>query len=683
VKNDTSPTSALSTTSAVQSAQELWLDPGAPARLEQALVVLTRIVDQQGQGSAAAIMLLDSAGARLHSGVGEGLPDWYHQKLDGLKISPSLGTCAAAAATNESVVTPDIANAPSWKGMAHLPLSLGFKAVWSMPIRGSNGDVLGTFGSYFRECRGPTPQERQLVEALCQSAAWAIELKRAEEALRESQERLRHAVEAADVGTWRVDFRKGVDSGDTGLHRILGVGRPDFADAFETRFSYIHPDDRARAEDAWWAAIDGADVYDVEVRIIRPGGEERWIRDRGRVVRGHVNEPLYVTGAAHDITERILAEKALREEDRQKDQFLAVLGHELRTPLAPLRTALELLSSATTTEQSRAAICTMMNRQVAHLVRLVDDLLDLSRIRRGTISLQRTLFDLNDVVDIAAGLAGPMISEHGHKLIIDKARVPLPIHGDLERLTQVTANLLTNAAKYMAREGVIRLTTATAGNEAVLRVADRGYGIPAEWISSLFNMFVQVPEHRELTGGGGLGIGLALSRQIVERHGGSIKATSLGLGFGSEFSFCLPLAPTAAEPPSVAASPEADKRPRRILVVDDSVDAASIMRLLLSSHGFVVHMVHDGPAALEAIGSFAPEIVLLDIGLPGMSGYEVAQRIRAIPAGRQLVLWAITGWGQEQDKRRAREAGFDDHFTKPVSSPQLLARIAAVPAAVS
>jgi CheY-like chemotaxis protein len=192
-----------------------------------------------------------------------------------------------------------------------------------------------------------------------------------------------------------------------------------------------------------------------------------------------------------------------------------------------------------------------------------------------------------------------------------------------------------------------------------------------------------VPEHRELTGGGGLGIGLALSRQIVERHGGSIKATSLGLGFGSVFSFCLPLAPTAAEPPSVAASPEADKRPRRILVVDDSVDAASIMRLLLSSHGFVVHMVHDGPAALEAIGSFAPEIVLLDIGLPGMNGYEVAQRIRAIPAGRQLVLWAITGWGQEQDKRRAREAGFDDHFTKPVSSPQLLARIAAVPAAVS
>lgn len=682
VKNDSGPTSdALSTTGMFQSVQDLSPDTGAPVPLEQALAVLTRIADQQGKGSAATIMLLDPTGARLRSGIGEGLPAWFHAKMEGLKIDPAVGACAAAAASNQAVVTPDIAGAPSWKGLAQLPLSLDFKAAWSMPIRGSDGNVLGTFGTYFRECREPSAQERRLVAGLCQSAAWAIERKRAEEALRESQERLRNAVEAADVGTWRVDLRRGVDSGDTGLHRILGVGAPEFAHAFETRFSYIHPDDRTRAEDAWWAAIDGADVYDVEVRIIRPGGEERWIRDRGRVVRGLLNEPLYVTGAAVDITERILAEKALREEDRQKDQFLAVLGHELRTPLAPLRTGLELLGSASTTEQSRAAICTMMNRQVTHLVRLVDDLLDLSRISRGTISLQRTLFDLNDVVDIAAGLAGPLISEHGHKLVIDKVPAPLPIHGDLERLTQVTANLLTNAAKYMARQGTIRLKTVATGNEAVLRVADRGYGIPAEWLSSLFNMFVQVPEHRELTGGGGLGIGLALSRQIVERHGGSIKATSQGLGFGSEFSFRLPLAPTAAKPPSVVVGDAEKETPsRRILVVDDSVDAASIMRLLLSSQGFVVHMVHDGPAALEAIGSFAPEIVLLDIGLPGMSGYEVAQRIRATPAGRRLVLWAITGWGQEQDKRRAREAGFDDHFTKPVSSRQLLERIAAVPA---
>jgi PAS domain S-box-containing protein len=687
VKKDSSrPIDALSTTGMFQSVQELSPNAGTSIPLEQALLVLTRIADQQVEGSVAAIMLFDAAAACLHSGVGEGLPAWYHQKMDGLKTGPSIGTCADAAACNKVVFTPDIANAPSWVGLSHLPLSLDLHGAWSMPIRGSDGEVLGTFGTYFRECRTPSAEERQLVAGLCQSAAWAIERERSEEALRESQERLRNAVEAADVGTWRVDLRQAaetgearrrVDGGDTGLHRILGLGTPDFIRPTETRFSFIHPEDRARAEEAWLAAINGTDVYDVEVRIVRPGGEERWIRDRGRVVRGSLNEPLYVTGAAVDITERILAERSLRAEDRRKNQFLAVLGHELRTPLAPLRTGLELLSSTNTTEQSRTAVCNMMDRQVTHLVRLVDDLLDLSRISRGTISLQRTLFDLNDIVDIATDLATPLISEHGHQLIIDKARAPLPIHGDLERLTQVTANLLTNAAKYMAPKGVIRLSTEVDGEEAVLQVADQGYGIPAEWLSSLFNMFVQVPEHRELTGGGGLGIGLALSRQIVERHGGSIKASSQGLGRGSEFCFRLPLAPRAARVPAPAGGGRtASSQSRRILVVDDNVDAAAIMRLLLTSQGLIVHMVHDGPAALEAIGSFDPEIVLLDIGLPGMNGYEVAQRIRATAAGRRIVLWAITGWGQEDDKRRAREAGFDEHFTKPVSGSQLLARIA-------
>jgi PAS domain S-box-containing protein len=687
-KDSLSPIDALSTTGMFQSVQELSPDAGTSIPLERALLVLTRIADQQGEGSVAAIMLFDSATTSLQSSVGEGLPGWYHQKLAGVKAGPSIGTCAAAAASNKVVVTPDIASAPSWKGFAHLPLSVGLKAAWSMPIRGSDGKVLGTFGTYFRECRTPSRQERQLVAGLCQSAAWAIERERSEEALRESQERLRNAVEAADVGTWRVDLRAaaetgearhGVDGGDTGLHRILGLGTPDLAHLAETRFSFIHPEDRARATEAWLAAINGTDVYDVEVRIVRPGGEERWIRDRGRVVRGALNEPLYVTGAAVDITERILAERSLRAEDRRKNQFLAVLGHELRTPLAPLRTGLEVLSASDTTEQSREAVCTMMNRQVNHLVRLVDDLLDLSRISRGTISLQRTLFDLNDIVDIAAELAAPLISEHGHQLIIDKARAPLPIHGDLERLTQVTANLLTNAAKYMAPKGTIRLRTEVDGEQAILRVADQGYGIPAEWLSSLFNMFIQVPEHRELTGGGGLGIGLALSRQIVERHGGSIKASSQGLGLGSEFCFQLPLAPRASSAPALAGSRRTpSSQSRRILVVDDNVDAAAVMRLLLTSQGLVVHMVHDGPAALEAIGSFDPEIVLLDIGLPGMNGYEVAQHIRATPAGRRIVLWAITGWGQEDDKRRAREAGFDEHFTKPVSASQLLARIADV-----
>jgi len=523
----------------------------APIPLDEALRALTDIVDQQSDHSAvAAIMLADETGETLRACVGAGLPSWYYKAVDGVRIEPGLGTCAHAAACNEITVTPDIEAAPSWEGLAHLPLALGLKAAWSMPIRGSDNRVLGTLGTYFRECRQPTLWERQLVEGLCHAASWAIERKQ--------------------------------------------------------------------------------------------------------------------------------AEAALRQEAARKDEFLAVLAHELRNPLAPLRMGLEVLGSRASPE-AHANMRAMMERQVDHLVHLVDELLDVSRISRGQIDLQRARIDLDGVVDAAAELSQPLIDARGHELTVRRTGAPLWIDGDHQRLTQVTANLLSNAAKYMNSGGTIHLSTGVEAGQAVLRVSDSGYGIPPERLSEVFDMFVQVPEHRELTGGGGLGIGLALSRQLIALHGGSIVATSQGLGHGSVFVLRLPLALPAPQMADAVPDAGTDAVPRRVLVVDDNADVAQGLRLFLELKGADVQVAADGPAALRAIEARAPEVVLLDIGLPGMSGYEVARRIRALPGGRQMRLYAVTGWGQEDDKRLAKEAGFDEHLTKPINTAVLLKLLATPP----
>ena len=659
-------------------AQNLALEGvAAPLSLHEALTFLTHIIEEQsGHSAVAGLMLVDADGSHLRSFAGSGLASWYHAEIDGVPIERGLATCPSAAAANAAVFTSDIANDPSWAPWAHLALKQGLKAAWAMPIRGSDGRVLGTLGTYFREPRLPSEWERQLVEGLCHCAAWRIERDQAESALRASEEQLRNATEAAEVGTWRFDPRTGMDTRDACLNRIIGLD--DWGTSTQPvadSFSRIHPDDRPRTKTAGVATLAGEDLYDVEARVLRPTGEERWIRIRGRLIHDAVGEPLYWTGAVADMTEQILATHAMREHDERKDQFLAILGHELRNPLAPLRIGVELLGSALSAERL-ASVQAMMGRQIRQLVRLADDLLDVSRISRGRVELKRSCFDLHDVVEAATELSRPLIDERGHTLLLADTATPLPVDGDLERLTQVVGNLLTNAAKYMDRGGTIRVLTAIDDDQAVLQVRDTGYGIPSESFAALFEMFNQVPAHLELTGGGGLGIGLALSRQLVELHGGTLEAASDGLRCGSEFSVRLPLAEWTLDEQSD--EPEAPPTvSRRILVVDDHVDAATTLCHALETSGMEVAMAHDGPMALEIIDGFAPEVVLLDIGLPGMDGYQVARKIRDRSAGKAATLIAVTGWGDAEHQQRARAAGFDDHLIKPVTTDRLLRLIAA------
>jgi CheY-like chemotaxis protein/nitrogen-specific signal transduction histidine kinase len=377
----------------------------------------------------------------------------------------------------------------------------------------------------------------------------------------------------------------------------------------------------------------------------------------------------YVTAAY----ERVRLIRQLRDTDQRKDEFLATLAHELRNPLAPIRNALEIMrvagvESATVQQAAR----TMIERQLGQMVRLIDDLLDVSRITRGRLSLRTERVELAAVVQSACDTSRPLIDASGHELEIELPDEPVHLDADPVRLAQVFSNLLNNAARYMDRGGHIWLTARKTSDSVTILVRDTGIGIPATALPTIFDMFTQVDETVERSQGG-LGIGLTLVKRLVELHGGRVVAESPGVGRGAVFTVQLPIAPRrdAAEP----APPPRQRRDhtimKRVLVADDNRDAAESMGMLLRLMGNEVRTVHDGVQAVEEAEAFQPDVILLDIGMPRLNGYEAARRIRGQQWSEAATLVALTGWGQEEDKRRATEAGFDKHFTKPVNPADL------------
>jgi signal transduction histidine kinase/FixJ family two-component response regulator len=387
----------------------------------------------------------------------------------------------------------------------------------------------------------------------------------------------------------------------------------------------------------------------------------------------------------HDATRQRLAElvNELAEADRRKDEFLALLGHELRNPLAPILNGLHILKTPGVNDATIEHTRQMMERQVKYLVRLVDDLLDISRITRGKITLVKKPVDLANVFTQAIEMARPALDAQEHELAISLPPVPLRLEGDVLRLAQVIANLLNNAAKYTQRAGQIWLAGEREGNQVVVRVRDTGMGIAEELLPHIFDLFVQADRSLERSQGG-LGIGLTLVHKLVEMHGGTVAVHSDGPGKGSEFVVRLPALLQTPPPetrqgeehPSVAAVS------RRVLVVDDNVAAADMLAALLRLWGHEVRLAYNGPEALAAAAEYRPDLVLLDIGLPLMSGYEVARRLRGQLRLDQTTLVAVTGYGQEEDRRRSQEAGFDRHLTKPVDADSLQALLASPTSAV-
>ena len=385
-----------------------------------------------------------------------------------------------------------------------------------------------------------------------------------------------------------------------------------------------------------------------------------------------------LAGRAAIALDNAMLVRDIQENDRRRNEFLAMLAHELRNPLAPIRNSLEILRLVGIEQPEVISARDVINRQLTHLVRLVDDLLDVSRITRGKIQLRPTVVDIGDVVMAAVETSRPLIEAHGHELVISLPALPLMVLGDSARLSQVFSNLLNNAAKYTPDGGRLAILAQREADNVVVRVRDTGSGIPSEMLAKIFELFTQVDRSLDRSHGG-LGIGLTLVKRLIEMHSGSVQAYSEGEGCGSEFTIRLPLQPLPApviEPPDQSGIADPPTARYRVLVVDDNRDAATTLAMLLKTQQHEVHEAYDGLSALKAAIALKPDVVLLDIGLPGINGYELAQRLRTIAQTKDALLVAVSGYGQDEDRLKSRLAGFDFHLVKPVD-PQMLRTIIA------
>jgi PAS domain S-box-containing protein len=432
-----------------------------------------------------------------------------------------------------------------------------------------------------------------------------------------------------------------------------------------------HPDDREADRERVAKFIDGTDpYYRAEKRYIRKDGSVMWVRVAANLLRDATPGSFHSAAIVEDISERKLAEQALQDADRLKDEFIATLAHELRNPLAPLKTAIELLRHPDA-EQTRWCHG-VIERQVRHLTQLVADLLDVARITSNKLEVHKQTIQLADVVQAAVESTRPILERCDQQLIVTLPPEPLFLDGDLVRLAQVFSNLLSNAAKFTEGEGIIRLTADAAGADLRVTVTDTGIGMSGDDLARAFDKFYQGTRRPERSFGG-LGVGLSLVRQLVELHGGTIEARSAGSGRGSEFIVRLPGslvegAVSAVSTVAVAAAPAA----KRVLIVDDNRDGARAIARLLRTMGHEVATEYEGGVALERAKDFEPDVVLLDLGMPGVDGFEVCQRLRAHEwSKRRPSIVALTGWGREADMARTKRAGFDAHLVKPVDGETL------------
>ena len=545
-----------------------------------------------------------------------------------------------------------------------------------------DGTVLWLSGRGLVVSRGSDGEALRLVSIM----ADVSERRQAEEVLRIERERLALALKAGQMGVYDFNVVGDLLWWSPETYDLFGVAPESFVPTRESVIALLHPDDRdiflqRRAE-----AIAERRVFQHEFRIVRGDGKPAWINHRGQTEYDAEGRPVRHFGIALDITERKHAEQALRNADRKKDTFIATLAHELRNPLAPIRNAVGVLRRGGPADAQQIAWCRdVIDRQVSQMSRLLEDLLDVSRLTRGQFALRREPLAIAAVIEQAIEIAQPLVDAAGHTLEVALPAQPIAIEGDLTRLAQVFSNLLINAAKYTEPRGRIALNVELRGAEAVVSVSDNGIGIAAEQMPHIFEMFGQAQTAADGTQSG-LGIGLSLARGFVEMHGGRIGAHSDGIGQGSVFVVRLPVAESVARAQAAVSAgatggAAAASGRRRVLIADDLRDSADSLALLLDAMGHEVHVAYDGAEALQQIEALRPEVALLDLGMPKLSGYEVCRRIRDLPWGGGLTLIAQSGWGQEEDRRRTRDAGFDHHIVKPIDPVALdaLLRSLAVP----
>jgi PAS domain S-box-containing protein len=497
---------------------------------------------------------------------------------------------------------------------------------------------------------------------------------RAEAALRESEIKFRAIANAIPHLVWSNLPNGEHDFFNERWHEYTGLraGLPDKQEWAQL----VHPDDRERAGELWRQALATGQPYEIEYRLRHaPTGEYRWCLSRAVPVLGPDGRLIRWLGTSTDVHEQRLAADELRRTSQKKDEFLAMLAHELRNPLAPIKAAADLLKLAGPDTRRLGQATAIIDRQVRHMTELVDDLLDVSRVTRGLVELEKRPVDIGSVISGAVEQVRPLIDARAHALHVHAGDTHPRVCGDHTRLVQVLVNLLTNAAKYTPHGGSIGVELHAGQDTVRIAVTDNGSGIDASLLPQVFDIFTQgvrTPDRSQ----GGLGIGLALVKSLVALHGGEVTARSEGPGKGSVFEVALPRLAEAG-PGAGDSGQEPAVRGRgtgkRILVVDDNADAANSLGELLEALGHEVSVRFDGKSALASVAAFVPEVLVLDIGLPDMDGYELARRLRAEPATVQARYLALTGYGQAHDRTLARVAGFDHHFVKPVDIEALQA----------
>ena len=499
------------------------------------------------------------------------------------------------------------------------------------------------------------------------------ERKRAEAAVKAAQERRRKALSIETVGRLIFDLEGRILEANAAFERMSGYSIDELR-AIDwnvlTPPEYAAVTARAAGE---LATVGKTAAYEKE--MIRKDGSRWWGLFAPTRVAGQGRESECVEFII-DITHNKEIEQELREADRRKNEFLATLAHELRNPMAPLRNGLHIVRLSSEPDSPLHGVVEIMDRQLNHLVRLVDDLLDVGRIASGKVELRRSRGGLKEVLARGIEASQAIIDAHHHELEVDEGKEQLFVYGDLDRLAQVVSNLLFNAAKYTDDGGRITVAIRCDNSEAVIEVSDTGIGIPANDLTHVFDLFSQVRVHQAHTEGG-LGIGLALVKQLITMHGGQVRAQSAGLGSGTTFTVRLPLMPGGNDEIKQASSPvyaAPGGQRLRILVVDDNIDVAASLTTLLEMQGHEVLSAHDGVEAIAKARDNVIDAALLDIGMPKLDGIETARRLREMPGGRKVLLVALTGWGQDKDRERTRNAGFDHHLVKPVD-PATLAEI--------
>ena len=497
------------------------------------------------------------------------------------------------------------------------------------------------------------------------------EIKSSQEALQQERALLRQVIDAVPSMIFVKDHEGRFLLGNEALAKCYGTNSESLIGSTDEDFN-------TNADELMHFNQDDLDVIGSclpklipEEKVTHADGSKHWYSTVKIPLIDNDNSCNKLLGVATDITERKLAEEALRQADRRKDQFLAMLAHELRNPLAPIRNAVHVLKTKEATDSRLAWSCNVIDRQVTHMAQMLDDLLDIARIMQGKITLKTERFEISDIVNTAIETCRPLIESRGQGLIIFQATTPQWLEGDRVRLAQVLSNLLNNAAKYTGEGGTIRLSVMKEGYDVVIEVRDTGIGIAPDILPQIFELFIQA-DHSLAHSQGGLGIGLTLVRQLVEIHGGTVTASSPGIDQGSSFTVRLPALSMESSATGSALTESALPMSKfRILVVDDYADAAESLMILLQVEGHEVEMADCGMKAIEKAQVFQPQVVLLDIGLPDLDGYEVAKRLRALPETRDAILIALTGYGQTEDIERSKSAGFNHHLLKPLDFNKL------------